>query len=292
MLGRVLCRDHQVKVGCILIVHEWLYFLGPGLEFFALFHVVEVVENGGLLREVGRLELVAHYRVKPVLELLLEGATKTPGKTPGEETINHLFLVLISSQEALLRFDEALKEIANRDYLLQVRGLDGLRAMGPDEFETDIDSRIEKHVQMILEELTEKVFVIEVRFHPRLDIWPPAKLLWRQVDHTTSRNSRWRCHGQVLNLKQHSHLSSQLNPLAIGQAEGHVVVQDSVHVLNPKCIDWSIEHSPAPFLTGFLGSFSHLHRGETIEPLLRDLVDLAVHFTHGNSFRVEHDSPD
>lgn len=37
----------------------------------------------------------------------------------------------------------------------------------------------------------------------------------------------------------------ELDALAVGKAEGHVVVEDSVHVLNPQCVNRPVEHRPS-----------------------------------------------
>jgi hypothetical protein len=49
---------------------------------------------------------------------------------------------------------------------------------------------------------------------------------------------------QVLALKQDAHGQVQLDPLAIAEAEQHRVVQHRVHVLDPDCVHWAVEHDP------------------------------------------------
>jgi hypothetical protein len=80
--------------------------------------------------------------------------------------------------------------------------------------------------------------------HKRLHQRQPAKLLGLQEDHPATGNRGRRRIGQVLHLEHHRHPICQLDDLSTRQAELLVVVQDSVHVLNPYCVHGPVEDHP------------------------------------------------
>lgn len=56
----------------------------------------------------------------------------------------------------------------------------------------------------------------------------------------------WRCHLQIHRLKDEVHLRRHLNNFPTHQTQLLVVIQHCVHVLDPHCIDWTIEDQPFP----------------------------------------------
>ena len=82
-------------------------------------------------------------------------------------------------------------------------------------------------------------------------------------------------------------LWTKLDTLTVGQAKSHVVIEHSVHVLDPNSIDGTIKNSPHLLIGLVLRSHSHDLGGKTISPLLRNEVDLTIKLTHRDSLRVK-----
>ena len=56
-----------------------------------------------------------------------------------------------------------------------------------------------------------------------------------------------------MDLKQHVDVGRELDPLAVGQTQHLVVVQDCVHVLYPQCIHGAVTDDPLVILGCVLG---------------------------------------
>ena len=84
----------------------------------------------------------------------------------------------------------------------------------------------------------------------------PSGSVLQQIHPSSSipANSSWGGHSQVLHLKHHMHRAVELDTLAVCQTEHLVVVQHSVHVLNPQSIHWTITYDPLVILSCVLHS--------------------------------------
>lgn len=143
----------------------------------------------------------------------------------------------------------------------------------------------------------DKFLVIFLKIHfpqPALNIERPVKIIKRQVDHTTTWDRSRRCHSQVLYLKKHPQFRSELDSLRIGQTQRHVIIQDCIHVLNPKRINRPIKHNPVLFvgvpvcfINFWCVDITNDWTGKTVDPLLCKGVYLTVHFAHWDWFGVE-----
>jgi hypothetical protein len=54
----------------------------------------------------------------------------------------------------------------------------------------------------------------------------------------------YRCLWQIHSFKYQTHWIWQLDDFSTHQTQLLVIIQYSVHVLNPQCIDWSIKYDP------------------------------------------------
>lgn len=82
-------------------------------------------------------------------------------------------------------------------------------------------------------------------------------------------------------------MGCQCQYLTTVQTEFLVIVQDCVHVFDPECIHWSVEHDPV-FLTGSVfAAFSDCVSQDTINPLSCGLVEHSVQLSHRNGFRIQ-----
>ncbi len=101
----------------------------------------------------------------------------------------------------------------------------------------------------------------------------PAQVFWLQVDHTTARDGCWGGDLQIIDLEHHRAGFGHLNTLTIVETEHLVVIEHSVHVLDPESVDWTIENDP-PLLIGIfclqIGD-CQLHQpwNDTLGPLIR-----------------------
>jgi hypothetical protein len=97
---------------------------------------------------------------------------------------------------------------------------------------------------MFLELLAENHAVGVLVFNPALDVGFPAHFLSSKVDHAASADRRGTRLSKVLYLEEHVHLLSKLDALAVRKAKSLVIVEDSVHILDPEGIDRAIKDSP------------------------------------------------
>lgn len=119
-----------------------------------------------------------------------------------------------------------------------------------------------------------------------MNICLPTKVILSEVNHTTTTHSGGTGHGQVLHLEKHTHFRTQFDTLTIRKTQHHIIIQHCIHVFDPVSIHRTIKH--APFLIrGFThGAFTHDLTGQTILPLLGELVGFPVEFPHGNGLWV------
>jgi hypothetical protein len=72
----------------------------------------------------------------------------------------------------------------------------------------------------------------------------------------------------------------EFDALTVGEAQSHVVVEDCVHVLDPKRVDRPVENYPRLVILELLRRLSHDLRAQPVVPFLRDRVYLAVKLSH------------
>jgi hypothetical protein len=89
-------------------------------------------------------------------------------------------------------------------------------------------------------------------------------------------------------------LVPKLDPLSIGEAEGHIVVKDGIHILDPEGVDRPIEHHPVHVGGGPAGlvevgvvDLPDDRGGQSVHPLLRENIDLPIELAHADRFRVD-----
>eukprot|EP00968_Pinguiococcus_pyrenoidosus_P021235 scaffold2724_cov260-Pinguiococcus_pyrenoidosus.AAC.22 len=128
----------------------------------------------------------------------------------------------------------------------------------------------------------------ELLHGPGLHVWEPAQIARCHVHHANSAHGGWRRHGEVHHLEEHLHLHLELDALSVRKAQRHVIVKNRIHVLDPQRVDGPVEHRPLPVLRGVRDVHAHQRRGETVVPLLRELVELAIQLPHRDALRIEH----
>jgi hypothetical protein len=106
-------------------------------------------------------------------------------------------------------------------------------------------------------------------------------------DHTTSTDSSWRCLGQVLYFKYHGHGRLELNDLSTIKAELFVIIEDSVHVLNPHSIDGTIKYNPFSIRGFSLRTVSDLIGKDSICPFTTIKIISSIKLVLSHTFRVD-----
>mmetsp|Transcript_41623 Transcript_41623/g.67221 ORF Transcript_41623/g.67221 Transcript_41623/m.67221 type:complete len:257 (+) Transcript_41623:2030-2800(+) len=158
-----------------------------------------------------------------------------------------------------------------------------------EKLQASIHVRVEEAENQVLG--LRMVWLLRQRSAPGLNIGLPAQVAGREVDHATARHGGRGGDLQVLHLEEHAHRPIQLDALAVGQTERHVVIQHRVHVLNPNGIHRPIKHCPlvVQALVGLEGT--HEAATKAIRPLLGHLVEFAIELSHGDALRVEAGEP-
>jgi hypothetical protein len=230
----------------------------PLLPLFLLGAVAVVVNRA--FRRIAKL--VRDYLAKFVIELLTTlscgGNTDGPDNRENEKMFHHLlklfdillrdlldltFMVIskVAVQNAQLRLNQI---VVHSDYWL--------RAVSSHELETFSEVLLKVAVKS-----RQKLFCllecVWAGFDPRINEWLISNSTWLQVNHTATRHSGRGSDSKVLDFKHHCHLVSQVDDLARVKAKLFVVVQHSVHVFNPKSIDWPIKDDPV-LVKGFISS--------------------------------------
>ena len=71
-----------------------------------------------------------------------------------------------------------------------------------------------------------------------------------------------------------------------------VVVEHSIHVLNPDSIHWAIENEPLAIWSLGRGEGPVGHGQDAVRPLVRDGVKGAIELAHGDGLGVENGDDD
>eukprot|EP00965_Chrysotila_dentata_P256125 6212443-Pleurochrysis_carterae.AAC.1 len=122
---------------------------------------------------------------------------------------------------------------------------------------------------------------------PRLDEGLVADVDRLHVDHAAARDGGGRGDGEVVHLEHHVHPRRELDALAVREAEHLVVVEHRVHVFDPERVHRAVEDDPVEVVALVVHGEAHERGHETVGPLLRHRVDLAVELTHCNGFWIQ-----
>eukprot|EP00760_Papus_ankaliazontas_P017927 PhM_4_TR17401/c0_g2_i1/m.82101 len=129
--------------------------------------------------------------------------------------------------------------------------------------------------------------------NPRLDVahCPNARDGF-QVNHTSARHGGGGGDGQVLDLEPYVHQRRHCDDLTGDEAELLVLVQHSVHGLNPERVDRAVEDDPLARGARVPCGFAEQPSEDTVGPLVRRLVVLAVELAHRDGLGVADKRPD
>ena len=105
---------------------------------------------------------------------------------------------------------------------------------------------------------------------------PPAQVLDVEVNHARARHRGGRCLAQVLHLEQDGHLRRHHDALAGEEREEFVIVQQSVHGLDPQSVHRAVEQRPLLVGALVLADVAHDTREDPVRPLVRRGVEAPV----------------
>lgn len=118
---------------------------------------------------------------------------------------------------------------------------------------------------------------------------PTAVSLCRTKDHTEAGNSGRGGKRQVVRLKNHVHVICHLDDFAIDQTEAFVVIQHSIHVLDPVRVNRSVKDNPLAHLFGVLiRTLAEETSNYTVLELLGDEIVSAVKLFDSHALRIDY----
>ena len=98
---------------------------------------------------------------------------------------------------------------------------------------------LKPHINVPLKQIIKELNLLRSQLVPYVVLLPgseirsPSQITGCQVKHSTSGHSGWTCLRQILDFEENAHVVAQFYSLSIDQAEGHVVVEHRIHILNP-----------------------------------------------------------
>lgn len=108
-----------------------------------------------------------------------------------------------------------------------------------------------------------------------------------EIDHAASTHSSRRGHSEIINFELHSECSRQLDSLTIGKTQHFVIVEHSVHVLNPKSIYRTIKNNPLLVVSGVRHIGAHNRSYDTVSPLVGEHVGVPEELVHCHGFGIQ-----
>ena len=278
-------------------LHGFLPVFEPTLgEVDVVGHDVEVVQHGTLIRGRHLLELldvIGKVRAGPLVKLRVEPFLEVTAQGPDvgkDENLRQLWVeaeLVVGEVNPLVGLHQGLEERGERRDEVDVHGGDGLLEVLANKGQPAVDGLVEQAEDVSLGLVRHPLGKLGVR--PGGDVGQPAELVGRHVHHTAPRHRGGGRHRQVLNLEEHAHGDRiELDALAVGEAQGAVVVEHGVHVLDPDGVDWAVKDDPL-LLHGLVGDgVANQGGAQAVGPLARAQVVLSVELSHLDALGVEH----
>ena len=92
---------------------------------------------------------------------------------------------------------------------------------------------------------------------PRLYVRLPSHLAGVKVHHAAATNGGGGRHGEILDLEHHVYGGSELDSLAVCETQHLIIIEDSVHVLDPQCVDRTVAHDPFVVVGGVFDALTY-----------------------------------
>jgi len=273
---------------------KWLDNFSPDLPFFG-FLVEAVIVTTAIVREF-ELVVFAHDFTQLLVEFDATisscGATGGPDSGEDKECFDHAFKIfnLFDSQflelSVKVRVNETVQHTHERSSNVIVNGSYRLVKV--------LTHEINGRFQILLEQNIEhgKTSFTQLErgrnnFHPRFDKRLNSDSSRLHVHHTAAGNSSRRSHSQIFDLEHHCHVFTQGNNLTRVEAQLLVIIEHSVHRLNPQSVDRAIEHDPVLVRVGILTSVSDKASSNTVHPLIGSQVHGTIKLVHSDGFGIQ-----
>lgn len=94
-------------------------------------------------------------------------------------------------------------------------------------------------------------------------------------------------HLQIHGLENQVCRRRKLDDLSGRETELLIVIQHRVHVLDPKCVHRAVEDQPLPVWINRSGECSVGHRQDTVAPLVRRGIELAIQLAHRDGLGID-----
>lgn len=154
------------------------------------------------------------------------------------------------------------------------------------EFQTWLNEFVEKCLEAC-HEFGSLFHLLWQHFGPGFNQWENTNGLWLHINHAASGYGSWRGYGQIFDFEHHGHLRGQGKNLTWVETKFLVIIEHSVHGLDPKRVNWAIENDPV-FFNWLISDTLPDHVGEnTISPLMGLIIELTIKLTHLDWFGIQ-----
>lgn len=108
-----------------------------------------------------------------------------------------------------------------------------------------------------------------------------------QINHTATWYSGGWGNGEIVDFEHHCKCSWKLNSLSIRKTQHFVVIQYSVHILDPQSINRTVKNNPLLSITAVSNIGSDQSSYNTISPLICQHIYIPKQFVHCHWFGIE-----
>lgn len=108
-----------------------------------------------------------------------------------------------------------------------------------------------------------------------------------QINHAATWNCGRRGHWEIIHFKHHGECGWELDSLTVWKAQHLVIIKHSVHVLDPKCIDWPVKNDPFFSITRIRHVWPDQGCDDTISPFVCQNIYIPEQLIHGDWFWIQ-----
>lgn len=80
---------------------------------------------------------------------------------------------------------------------------------------------------------------------PTFDVWTPAQIIDVDEDHACSTDGGRGCNSKILDFEDETDLRGERNSVTVEKGKHFVIIEHSVHGLNPESINGAVENHPS-----------------------------------------------
>mmetsp|Transcript_44309 Transcript_44309/g.105479 ORF Transcript_44309/g.105479 Transcript_44309/m.105479 type:complete len:303 (+) Transcript_44309:6684-7592(+) len=207
--------------------------------------------------------------------VICDGTAQGPHQCKSEKGLVDRLLLLCGEASQLFEgavlafilatFQQRIQQAGDRLHKAHVQNGAGKGKVLAELLDVALELVREEHVERAL---SHRIHLLPPAFHKGL----PPHIGLVDVQHPATGHCGRACVLHILDLKQHPHRWGKGDALVAHQSEDLVVIHDSVHGLDPCCVDVTVQNHPLVFVRLFvavelLAHATHDHRNSTIFPL-------------------------